>query len=307
MMLDTFDDERLQKLQPDELSDSLERGSVVFFPESPVVLPAAEDLEFFRQELPKRLKLKNISFHPEEGRTRGLDGDDAEMVERVNRVLINVSNDIAAFLGKVAPRLTDNWTVGTCSFRPMQEQGRNLSAHASNELIHVDAGAYGATHGDRILRFFINVNPVEDRVWATKGSFPELFAEHGERAQLGYRNAGPGFLSRGPLDHLRSGFINLAARGVPVLKVLDSSPYDRAMRKFHNYMKDTPAFQQQQQGHQEFRFPPFSAWMVYTDMVSHACLSGQYAFIHTSLVRLENCHLPEMAPINIMRNAAVSG
>ncbi len=203
--------------------------------------------------------------------------------------------------------LTDNWTVGTCSFRPVQEQNRNLSAHASNELIHVDAGAYGATHGDRILRFFINVNPVEDRVWATKGSFPELFAEHGERAELGYRNAGPGFLSRGPLDHLRSGFINLAARGVPVLKVLDSSPYDRAMRKFHNYMKDTPAFQQQQQGHQEFRFPPFSAWMVYTDMVSHACLSGQHAFIHTSLVRLENCHLPEMAPINIMRNAAISG
>jgi hypothetical protein len=307
MMLDTFNDERLQKMQPDELSDSLERGAVVFFPESPVALPEAEDLEFFRQELPKRLKLKNISFHPEEGRTRGLDGDDAEMVERVNRVLINISDDIAAFLGKVAPRLTDNWTVGTCSFRPMQEQGRNLSAHASNELIHVDAGAYGATHGDRILRFFINVNPVEDRVWATKGSFPELFAEHGERAELGYRNAGPGFLSRGPLDHLRSGFINLAARGVPVLKILDSSPYDRAMRKFHNYMKDTPAFQQQQQGHQEFRFPPFSAWMVYTDMVSHACLSGQHAFIHTSLVRLENCHLPEMAPINIMRNAAVSG
>ena len=94
MMLDTFDDERLQQLQPDELSDSLERGSVVFFPESPVALPAAEDLDFFRQELPRRLKLKNISFHPEDGKTRGLDGDDAEMVERVNRVLRSVSDDI---------------------------------------------------------------------------------------------------------------------------------------------------------------------------------------------------------------------
>ena len=49
------------------------------------------------------------------------------------------------------------------------------------------------------------------------------------------------------------------------------------------------------------------AWMVYTDMVSHACLSGQYCFVHTSLVRLENCHLPELAPINILRNAAQSG
>jgi len=307
MTLDTFDDARLQKLQPDEISDSLERGSIVYFPQSPVALPAAEDLEFFRQELPRRLKLKNISYHPEDGKTRGLDSADDEMVERVNRVLKSVSDDITAFLGKAAPRLTDNWTIGTSSFRPMEEQGRNLSAHASNELIHIDAGAYGATHGDRILRFFINVNPLAERVWATKGAFPELFAGHGDRAQLGHQNAGPGYLSKGPLDHLRSGVINLAAQAVPVLKVLDSSPYDRAMRKFHNYMKDTPSFQQQQQGHQEFRFAPFSAWMVYTDMVSHACLSGQHAFIHTSLVRLENCHLPEMAPINILRDAAISG
>lgn len=306
-MLDTFDDERLQRLQADELSDSLERGSIVFFPNSPVPLPAPAELEFFREELPKRLKLKNISYHPEDGRTRGLDSDDAELAERVTAVLKNTSDEIAAFLERIAPRLTKNWTVGTCSFRPLQERGRDLSAHASNELIHVDAGAYGATHGDRILRFFINVNPAEDRVWATKGSFPELLAQHGERARLNFRGAGPGYLSKGPLDHLRSGLINAAARGIPVLKVLDSSPYDRAMRKFHNYMKDTPAFQQQQQGHQEFSFPPFSAWMVYTDMVSHACLSGQHAFVHTSLVRLENCHLPEMAPINILRDAAVSG
>jgi hypothetical protein len=307
MTLETFDDARLQQLQPDEISDALEHGSIVYFPRSPVALPAAEDLDFFRDELPGLLKRKNISFHPEDGRTRGLDSAEADVVERVSRVLKSVSDDIAAFLAEKAPRLTDRWTVGTCSFRPMEEKGRDLSAHASNELVHIDAGAYGATHGDRILRFFINVNPLAERVWATKGSFPELFAEHGERAQLGHRNAGPGYLSKGPLDHLRSGVINLAALAAPVLKVLDSSPYDRTMRKFHNYMKDTPSFQQQQQGHQEFRFPPFSAWMVYTDMVSHACLSGRHAFVHTSLVRLENCHMPELAPINILRDAAISG
>ena len=306
-MLETFDNARLQGLQADELSDALERGEIAYFPRSPVPLPAAQDLDFFREELPRRLKRKNISYHPESGDTRGLDSDDAETVERVNRVLKQTSDDIAAFLTAAAPRLTRDWTVGTCSFRPLQERGRNLSAHASNELIHVDAGAYGATNGDRILRFFINVNPAEDRVWATKGSFPDLFEEHGERARLGHRGAGPGYLSKGPLDHLRSGLIDLAAKGVPVLKVLASSPYDRAMRKFHNYMKDSPAFQQQERGHQEFRFAPFSAWMVYTDMVSHACLSGQYCFVHTSLVRLENCHLPELAPINILRNAAQSG
>jgi hypothetical protein len=305
-MLDTFDSNRLQHLQPDDISDSLERGSVVFFPQSPVQIPCAEDLAFIRQELPELLRLKNVSYHPEAGRIRGLDEGDPQLVERVQRILLGVSDSIADFLAKNAPRLVDNWTVGTCSFRPIQEQGRDLDAHASNELIHIDAGAYGATNGDRILRFFINVNPTEDRVWASKGSFPELFHNHGQRAQLGYAKAGNDYLTKGPVDHARTGLINTLAKAVPALKVLDSSPYDRVMRKFHNYMKDTPSFQQETQGHEEFRFPPLSAWMVFTDMVSHACLSGQHAFVHTSIVPLNNCRLPEMAPLNILRQAAIS-
>lgn len=307
-MLETFDKSRLAQLGADDLSDALERGAIAYFPETPVPLPAADDLDFLRQELPGRIKLKNVSYHPEAGKIRGLDSDDAALRERVTRILVKTSDDIAAFLARTAPRLTDRWTVGTCSFRPLEERGRNLSAHASNELVHVDAGAYGATNGDRILRFFINVNPGADRVWATKGNFPELLAEHGEKAALGYAHASPSYLQKGPFDHLLSGTLNaLAAAGLPALKVLDSSPYDREMRRFHNYMKDTPAFQQQTEGHEEYRFPPFSAWMVFTDMVSHACLSGQFAFVHTSLVRLENCRLPEMAPINLLRQAAQAG
>ncbi|MEM7564584.1 MAG: Kdo hydroxylase family protein [Pseudomonadota bacterium] len=284
------------------MSDSLEQGSIVFFPQSPVVLPSEEDLSFIRQELPKMLKLKNISYHPESGKIRGLDSEDREVVERVNHILVSVSDNIAGYLQQAVPRFTDNWTVGTCSFRPIEEQGRNLSAHASNELVHVDAGAYGATNGDRILRFFINVNPETDRVWASKGAFPDLCARYAGQAGLKCAGDMPPSLEKGPLDHLRTGFINLLSLGMPELKVLDSSPYDREMRKFHNFMKDTPAFQQSTEGHQEFRFPPFSAWMVLTDMVSHASLSGQFAFVHTSIVRLENCHLPQMAPINLMRN-----
>lgn len=288
----------------DDISDALERGSIVYFPESPVELPSVEALDFMRDELPQRLKLKNISYHPEAKRVKGLDSDDPTLTARVTDILTGVSDRIAAFLGEAAPRLTRNWTVGTSSFRPLQERGRNLSAHASNELVHIDAGAYGATHGARILRFFINVNPREDRVWATKGNFGELLQSHGRQANLGFARGRTGYLDKGPLDHLWSGLVRGASHGSPILRVLDSSPFDREMRRFHNYMKDTPAFQQQQEGHQEFRFPPFSAWMVFTDTVSHACLSGQFAFIHTCIVPLESCRLPEIAPINLLRQAS---
>lgn len=302
-MLQTYDRSRLDGASAEEISDALEEGAIVFFPQSPVEIPSTEDLEFFRAELPKLLKLKNISYHPEAGYVRGLDAADEATTERITRVLTGVSDGIEAFLKSKMPGLTKNWTVGTCSFRPIQEKGRNLKPHASNELVHVDAGAYGATNGDRILRFFINVNPSEDRVWASKGTFPEVYRRYGREA--GVSPSGHRSLRKGPLDHLRTGLLNgIASLGLPAATVLDSSPYDRVMRKFHNYMKDTPAFQQDRTGHQEFRFPPFSAWMVFTDMVSHASLSGQFAFVHTSIVRLASCRKPELAPYNILQSAA---
>ena len=215
-----------------------------------------------------------------------------------------MNNDIADFLSRTAPSLTKDSIVGTCSFRPIQEKGRNLKPHASNELVHIDAGAYGATNGGRILRFFINVNPNEDRVWATKGTFPELYRRYGALAKIRPAHVTKSYLHKRPWDHLRTGLVKgLASAGLPMAKVLDSSPYDRVMRQFHNFMKDTPSFQEDSLGHEELRFPPYSAWMVLTDLVSHAVVSGQFCFVQTSIVQLNNCRMPELAPYNILRES----
>lgn len=303
-MLEVYDESRLSEAGPDDLSDALERGAIVYFPRSPVPLPADDDLDFFREQLPELLKLKNISYHPEADHVRGLDTDDESVAKRVHDVLVTMSNDIAGFLARTAPRLTEDWEVGTCSFRPIQEKGRNLKPHASNELVHIDAGAYGATNGARILRFFVNVNPVEDRVWATKGAFPELYRRYGAPAKIKPERVTKNYLHKRPWDHLRTGVVNgLSSVGLPMAKVLDSSPYDRVMRQFHNFMKDTPSFQEDPLGHEELRFPPYSAWAVFTDMVSHAVLSGQFCFVHTSIIQLRNCRMPELAPYNILRES----
>ena len=281
------------------LSDELERGHIVHFPTCPIELPAAEDLEFFRERLPSLLERKNVSFHPEAARVVGAGGSPEERA-RVERVLRSHADRVQTFLKAAIPSLVPGWTVATTSFRPIEEKGRNLAPHASNELVHVDAGAYGATKGARILRFFVNVNPTEDRVWATKGVFPELFARFGARAGV----AGPSApsLEEGVIDRARGLLVSgLSSLGLPLARVLDSSPYDRAMRRFHNYMKDSQEFRADRETYQEFRFPPFSAWMVLTDGVSHACLSGRFAFVDTFLIPLANCRLPELAPINVLR------
>ncbi len=43
--------------------------------------------------------------------------------------------------------------------------------------------------------------------------------------------------------------------------------------------------------------------MVLTDTVSHACLSGQYAFVDTFVVRLAQCRVKETAPYHLLERA----
>jgi hypothetical protein len=302
-MLTSYTLDQLSRLAPNTLGDDLERGEIVQFPRCPIELPDESDLKFLREDLASHLRNKNVSYHPETDSVPGLKADPAR-TERAQRILKQHAARVEAFLQRTMPALTRGWTVGTSSFRPIQEKGRDLSPHASNELVHIDAGAYGPTYGDRVLRFFVNVNPVEDRVWATRGAFPELYARFGRAARITPDTRKHASLERGPLDQLRTGFLRtLAAAGLPQAMLIDSSPYDRTMRRFHNYMKDEPAFRDDTSKEKEIRFVPFSAWMVLTDMVSHASLSGQYALVNTFLLRLASCRLPQFAPYRILSAA----
>lgn len=260
---------------------ALEDGRVVHFARCPIALPSAADQEFLREGLAAFLRKKNVSYYPGAGKLTGL-GAPPEVASRAQAILAAHSQRVSAFLENAMPGLTRGWTPGTSSFRPMEEQGRGLSAHASNELIHVDAGAYGATHGDRILRFFVNLNPTRERVWISKGPFAELWKRHAREAGLQ-----PAPLDAPLPERLWSGALRGLSRAFPLARVLDSSPYDRRMRRFHNWMKDTPSFQAPP--HERFSFAPYSAWMVMTDGVSHACISGQHALVDTFLVPLRNC------------------
>ncbi len=297
-MIRDYTSQSLHSVPPFEIGDALERGSIIRFRECPFPPPPPKDIELLRDELPRQLNTKNVSYHPESDRVHGIK-DNERLRVSAHRVLKAHSATVQAFLQRTIPHLVDNWTVGTSSFRPIQEKGRNLKPHASNELVHIDAGAYGATNGDRILRVFVNVNAHEDRVWATKGTFAEVYTKYAEAAGI----AGSHRLEKSALGALRTAMLRgLAATGVKEAMVADSSPYDRLMRRFHNYMKDTPAFQARDADYREIRFPPGSAWMVFTDTASHASVSGQHALVNTFIVRLAQCRLPQIAPLNILQS-----
>jgi hypothetical protein len=286
----------------DEIEDALEAGQVVYFEKCPIDLPTQRDLDWLRGGLGGKLKAKNLSYHPESDSVPRFDADNDTRI-RVENLLRAHGKRVAEFWNRVVPDFVPGCTFGTTSFRPAEEKGRNLKPRSSNELVHIDAGAYGATNGARILRFFVNVHTERDRVWGTKGSFEQLMRQHPalwEAAKGGKRRVP---IRKGPLDRLYSGAVAAASSVYPLFRVIDSSPYDRSMRRIHNYMKETASFKHDRTDYREIRFPPGSAWMVFTDGISHAALTGQYAFISTALIPLENCRNFARTPYGILSAA----
>jgi hypothetical protein len=288
---------------PGEIEDAMERAEVVYFDRCPVELPNEADLQFMREGLPRELQVKNISYHPESDSIPRFDAA-PQVKDRIEQILRTQGQRVEAFLRRSCPDFVPGWTLGTTSFRSIEEQGRKLKPRSSNELVHIDAGAYGATNGARILRFFVNIHPARDRVWGTKGSFRSIMSRYPElwsAAKGGKQRVG---IDKGPMDKLYSGLIGAVGKIYPLFRVIDSSPYDRSMRRIHNFMKENPIFRDNPEGYQEIHFPPLSAWMVFTDGISHSVLTGQHALVTTVLVPLANCRIPEISPYQVLARSA---
>lgn len=262
---------------------ALERGEILYFPLTPLVFAPGE-LDFLRSQKQSAAQYhKNIAYRPATDRITGYAGEESE---RMHRVLGGFSRAAQRFLKEFFPYY--RFETEYASFRPLAEESRKLKPHARNDLLHIDNFPTRPTGGSRILRFFINLHATRPRHWRTGPAFPALAREYA---------SGSGLIERTRAQEPWQKWLRLAAR--LGLAGVSRPAYDRFMLSFHHWLKDNAAFQALP-GHEEWDFPPLSAWMVYTDTVSHAVLGGQYALEQTMLVRRESLLAPEIAPVTIV-------
>ena len=88
------------------------------------------------------------------------------------------------------------------------------------------------------------------------------------------------------------------------LPVADHAPYDKFMLHFHDWLKENTAFQTRKAGKEQLEFPPASTWLVFTDGVPHAALSGQFAMEQTFIVPVDALVAPEVSPIRVLEKMA---
>jgi hypothetical protein len=266
---------------PVDAVDHLEDGGILLVPPGHVPFPDAD--RDFLLALRRVAARKNIAYRPLQDKLTGASRDtDAT---RLHDIMRRFSAQAAGLAAILLPRYAAAWQLELASFRPIEEHGRQLAQHARNDLLHFDSFPTRPMNGHRILRFFINLNPTEDRVWIVSDPFDavvERFARDPKlRAQLDGRE------SRAPRLLQRLGLT--AAR----------PPYDRFMLQFHNTLKDDAVFQQSCAKH-EVRFPPGACWLVFTDMTSHAVVSGRFAIEQTFKIPPAAMAHPERAPAAIL-------
>ena len=278
-------DEYISEQTQAQATDWLEQGKVLYLPELRfAILPEENHL------LSPRFasgKAKNISFDINSDRLRGALGS-VEDRGMLKALLSRFATQAACLAGKLFPSYQPALRVGRTSFRPVEIKGRMSSYQKDDTRLHIDAFPSTPVQGNRILRVFSNINPnrEEDRVWHLGASFEEVAKAFLPKARRPFP-AEPGVLR--------------------VLGITKSrrTAYDHYMLQMHDRMKADLEYQAAAV-QLEFRFPGGSTWIVFTDQVSHAAISGQHALEQTLYLPIEVMADSSRSPVRILERLSGS-
>ena len=277
---------------PTDFRPALEAGNVLYFPVTPFLIPAPSQ-DFLRSlDFSGGALHKNIAYRPAADRITGLEAND-DQTRRLLAVMRDYSRAVVDFTAALLPGYASSWKLDYASFRPLEEQGRDLPLNKRNDLLHTDAFPSRPTNGDMILRVFTNIHPSKTRNWVTTDPFALLAAHYARDAGL-ESIARSSASAGGRLLHRSAKALN--GLGLPVIP---RSAYDRFMLQFHEYLKRNAAFQENCPKYR-FDFPPKSTWLTFTDVLPHSVHSGQHALEQTFIIARRSLAQPECAPVSIL-------
>lgn len=263
----------------EEMISLLEKGNILYFPHLAFPL-TAQELPFLSPFYADP-RVKNISFLPGKNKLLGVQKVTESERTLMKTLLDRYANYALRLMCALFPRYEGTLTLARTSFRPIQISGRSTSYRKDDKRLHIDAFPSAPNQGNRILRIFTNINPHgEDRVWRTGAPFEEV-VQH--------------FLPR--LAKPWPGELKLV-RALRITKS-ERTLYDHYMLQLHDYMKGDLTYQKTV-AQQELRFPPGSSWIVQTDHVSHAAMSGQHVLEQTFYLPINAMQNPVHSPLRVL-------
>ena len=257
----------------------LERGNVLLFPQLNFSI-APEEAQLLSPEITGNAK--NVSFDPSSGSLRASGLSDADF-QALQELMKRFAASSRSLLRNVLPRYEHGLEQARTSFRPTEIAGRRTSWRKDDTRLHVDSFPSSPTQGKRILRVFANINPHgQSRNWKLGEPF--------ERVARRFLPS----LTR----PIRGSDRVLGLLGITKRR---RTAYDHYMLQLHDRMKADLAYQSQV-AQRAWEFQPGNTWIVFTDVVSHAATSGQYALEQTYHLPVESMRDASMSPLRILEN-----
>jgi hypothetical protein len=266
------------------LEDRLERGDIIIWKPCPIMLPTGDDLTFLLQQQLKSSAHKNISYNPANHTVSSFARHSQKQADRLQGLMRDFSRRTCAWLASMLPRYAQAWQPDRASLRPEEEATRKLRLSARNDLLHFDAFPSRPTRGHRILRLYVNINPTDDRVWMTSDVFAKVLEKYGTTVGL------PTQRDITWIRRLRQGILSVFQ---PTAS--ERTEYDDFMLRLHHFLKTNDEFQERA-ARKLWHFKPGTAWLLFSDTVSHAELRGQYALEHSFFVARQTLALPDESP-----------
>lgn len=231
-------------------------------------------------------KAKNISFNIQLNKLNGALGSEFEL-NQIKMMLQRYCHTARDFIMRLFPPYKGALIIGRTSFRPVEILGRVSSYRKDDTRLHVDAFPATPNQGQRILRIFTNINPQgQERVWRVGEPFAKVVAQ---------------FL---PTISRYKPFKSALLKKLKMTKSYRTH-YDHLMLQIHDQMKANLTYQKEAE-QTEIRFAPGESWIVQTDHVSHAAMSGQHVLEQTFYLPVQAMVNPELAPLSILENVTQS-
>ena len=256
----------------------VESGHVLWFSQLPFTLKA-DELRLLDPAVGDA-KAKNISLRAGTDELRGARADGANAAAL--RAMIARFRDAAqALVDRLFPHYRGHLAPGNASFRPYAVAGRHSSWRKDDSRLHVDAFPSNPMRGQRLSRVFSNIHPNgEPRVWRVGEAFESFAQRHVAK------------IAR-PLP----GSAALMHRLHITKRV--RSEYDHLMLQLHDRAKADLTWQRDAP-QLKLAFPPGSTWVVYSDQVLHAAMSGQFMMEQTFMLQPEHLLTPATSPLCVL-------
>ena len=256
---------------------NLEAGNLLYFPDDFFQPTAIEGALLCESIL--NSKHKNISYHHTSKQLAGC--AKLESTTLMQAFMHRFADFSKALVDSILPQYTKEIRWGRTSYRPAEIKGRVSSKRKDDTRVHVDSFAASPVNGLRILRVFCNINPYgEPRVWHVGEPFAKV------------------------LDAFEPNIPSFSSMRAKLLQLVKAtktrrSPYDHYMLHLHDQMKLDDDYQRNLKK-QRIDFPAQSTWIVFTDHVSHAALSGQFLLEQTFYLPVTAMLNPQMSPLRML-------